>query len=128
MSESMERARALRADPSVHYNCFQATLLPFSERCGIDGETAFRAGTFFGMGMRCGATCGAVTGALMALGLAGAGDGASRALMEAFRAKNGSLECAELLRKARENGENRKCHCDRMVFDAVEMTEALLEK
>lgn len=128
MSETMEKTRALRADLNIHYNCFQATLMPFSERCGIDEETAFRAGTFFNLGMRYGSTCGAVTGALMALGLAGAGEGASQALMEAFRAKNGCLECAELLRKAKENGEDRKCHCDRMVFDAVEMTEQILEK
>lgn len=128
MSKIMEKTRALRADPNVHYNCCQATLMPFSAQCGIDEETAFRAGTFFNTGMRCGATCGAVTGALMALGLSGAGDGASRMLMEEFRKKNGCLECAELLKKAKENGESRKCHCDRMVFDAVEMTEKLLEK
>ena len=128
MSKIMEKTKALRADPNIHYNCCQATLIPFSGQCGIDEETAFRAGTFFNTGMRHGSTCGAVTGALMALGLAGAGDEAAKTLMQEFQEKNGCLECAELLKKAKETGEKRKCHCDRMVFDAVEMTEKLLEK
>ncbi len=104
MSQIMEKTRALRADANVHYNCCQATLIPFSGKCGIDEETAFRAGTFFNTGMRHGSTCGAVTGALMALGLAGAGDEAAKTLMREFREKNG---CSGVCRAA-EKGQGER--------------------
>ena len=123
----MEETEALRARTDVHYNCCQSVLVPFADLCGLDKETAFKLGANFGSGMRHGSTCGAVTGALMALGLAGAGDEAAKTLMREFREKNGCLECAELLKKARENGEDRKCHCDRMVYEAVELLEDLLK-
>ena len=37
-----------------------------------------------------------------------------------------SLDCANLLRLAAERGEARKPHCDRMVYEAVELLEELL--
>ena len=36
------------------------------------------------------------------------------------------LDCAGLLALAKERGEVRKPHCDRMVYDAVELLEELL--
>ena len=47
--------------------------------------------------------------------------------MRRFRTKNGVLDCASLLRAAKERGEVRKEHCDRMVFDAVEILEDLMK-
>ena len=76
--------------------------------------------------MRHGSTCGAVTGALMALGMAGKGEAESRELLRRFREKNQALDCAGLLQRAKENGEERKPHCDRMVYDAVEILQDLL--
>ena len=89
--------------------------MPFADLCGLDKETAFKLGANFGSGMRHGSTCGAVTGALMVLGLAGKGADEATALMRRFREKNQVLDCANLLRLAKERGEERKCHCDRMV-------------
>ncbi|MEL4860463.1 C-GCAxxG-C-C family protein [Pseudoflavonifractor phocaeensis] len=128
MSEALEKAKALRADITAHYNCCQATLMPFHAACGIDEETARKAGAFFNSGMRCGSVCGAVTGALMALGMAGAGDKAGPELLRRFRDKNGTINCAELLKAAVERGEPRGEHCDRMVFEAVELAQELLDK
>ena len=54
--------------------------------------------------MRHGSTCGAVTGALMVLGLAGKGADEATALMRRFREKNQVLDCANLLRLAKERG------------------------
>lgn len=122
----MEKAKALRADQTTHYNCCQSVLMPFCGRCGLDEETAQRAGAFFGSGMRCGSVCGAVTGALMTLGMAGAGNEAGPELMRRFREKHGALNCRELLAAARERGEEKKTHCDGLVFEAVEMTRELL--
>ena len=136
----MEETEALRARTDVHYNCCQSVLVPFADLCGLDKETAFKLGANFGSGMRHGSTCGAVilgwvlrslggavTGALMVLGLAGKGADEATALMRRFREKNQVLDCANLLRLAKERGEERKCHCDRMVYEAVELLEDLLK-
>lgn len=122
----MEETEALRARTDVHYNCCQSVLVPFADLCGLDKETAFKLGANFGSGMRHGSTCGAVTGALMVLGMAGRGTDASNALLRRFREKNQALDCARLLTMAKERGEERKPHCDRMVYDAVELVEDLL--
>ena len=113
----MEETEALRARTDVHYNCCQSVLVPFADLCGLDKETAFKLVANFG----------AVTGALMVLGLAGKGADEATALMRRFREKNQVLDCANLLRLAKERGEERKCHCDRMVSEAVELLEDLLK-
>ena len=123
-----EHAQALRDDAAMHYNCCQAVLIPFAEELGMDHETAYRLAAHFGGGMRRQATCGAVTGALMALGMAGADNNAALDLMRRFREHNQALDCAALLRLAEERGEERKCHCDRMVYEAVELLEEQLER
>ena len=120
----MEETKGLRARTDVHFNCCQSVLVPFADACGLDREAAFQLGANFGSGMRHGSTCGAVTSALMVLGLAGQG---GEEFLKRFREKNGALDCAALLRMAKENGEERKPHCDRLVFDAVEILEDLLK-
>ena len=124
----LEDARALRGDPNIHFNCFQAALLPFAEEYGLDRETAFRLGRFLNAGMHCGQICGAVAGALAALGLSGDGGQRNMELLRRFREKNGSVNCAELLRAAAARGEERKPHCDRMVYDAVALAEELAQE
>ena len=123
----MEETQGLRARTDVHFNCCQSVLVPFADACGLDREAAFRMGANFGSGMHHGSTCGAVTSALMVLGLAGKGADEATEFMRRFREKNQALDCAGLLRMAKENGEERKPHCDRMVFDAVEILEDLLK-
>ena len=121
-----EEVAALRADTGVHYNCCQSTLIPFRDLCGIDREKAYALGHHFGGGMGCGATCGAVTGALMVLGMAGASPEQARHFRDTFRARNGSLTCVELLKIAKEQGVERKCHCDGMIDHAVTLLEEIL--
>ena len=122
----MEQTKALRARTDVHYNCCQSVLVPFCQACGLTEEEAYKLGAHFGGGMKHGGTCGAVTGALMVLGMAGQGNEAALELLSRFRNKNQALECVKLLTLAKERGEDRKAHCDRMVYDAVEMLEDLL--
>lgn len=124
----LEKARALREDGRVHYNCCQAVLIPFCEACGLDEEAAGRLGAHFGGGMRHGGTCGAVTGALMVLGMTGKDERAARALMNGVRERHGALDCAHLLAGAKETGVERTCHCNGMVYEAVELVERLLEE
>ena len=126
--DRMEETKGLRARTDIHFNCCQSVLVPFADKCGLTKEAAYQLGAHFGAGMKHGATCGAVTGALMALGMAGADNDAALDLMRRFRWRNQALDCAALLRLAEERGEERKCHCDRMVYEAVELLEELLEK
>jgi len=129
-SKYLARAEALRNDPSVHYNCCQAVLLPFAPDAGLDEETAARITANFGSGMKRGSVCGAIAGGLMALGLYSADDGAS--VGEYYRrlraSHDGLMDCADLLRVDRERGGDRKTHCDGMVYECVTLAEEILRK
>lgn len=122
----MEHTKALRARTDVHYNCCQSVLVPFCRECGLTEDEAYKLGAHFGAGMKHGSTCGAVTGALMVLGMASGGNEGALELLSRFRSKNQALDCAKLLTLAKERSEDRKPHCDRMVYDAVEILEDLL--
>ena len=123
----MEKAKALRADTAVHYNCAQSVLIPFAAEMGLTEAQANAMGAHFGSGMRHGSTCGAVTGALMVLGLLGLEEHAATALMRKVREGHGALDCATLLRTSHEAGIPRKAHCDGLVFELVEAVEAILQ-
>ena len=117
---NMEKARQLRADTQVHYNCAQAVLVAFAQEMGMTEEQAYRLGAHFGSGMRHGSTCGAVTGALMVLGMLGYDEKEAAALLHQVREGRGALDCATLLKSSHEKGIIRKEHCDGLVFEMVE--------
>ena len=92
------------------YNCCQSVFLAFAGRYGIDRETALKLSCSFGGGMgRMRQVCGAVSGMALVCGLeTGNTDQADkgaktknyeqmRKLAGAFREKNGSIVCGELL-------------------------------
>lgn len=111
---------ALRADVQVHYNCAQAVVVPFAADMGITREQAYDMALNFGGGMGCGATCGALVGALTALGGLGQPQEKRLKLIEQFRAENGAIDCAALLKAAYARGEEKKHHCDCMVRQCLE--------
>ena len=111
---------ALRADTQVHYNCAQAVVVPFAADMGITREQAYDLMLNFGGGMGCGAACGALVGALTALGGLGLPQEKRLELIRKFRADNGALDCAVLLKAACERGEEKKPHCDGLVRQCVE--------
>ena len=115
-----ETSAALRTDANVHYNCAQAVLIPFAEDMGLSREQANALAADFGGGMGCGSMCGAVTGALMALGGLGLPVEKRGELFAQFRADNGALDCAALIRAAVERGEPKKNHCDRVVAQCTD--------
>ena len=130
MSKYMETAKALRADPDVHYNCAQAALIPFAEDAGLSKDTAMRIAANFGSGMKRASVCGAITGGLMVLGLYGAEDPAT---VQAYYSRlkenhEGCLDCADLLRINKERGGAKKPHCDEMVFECVALAEEILRE
>ena len=124
----MEGTRGLRARTDVHYNCCQAVLVPFSDVCGLDRETAFRLGGNFGSGMRHGSTCGALSAALLVLGGLGYDEHTAAQLIRRFREAHGATDCATLLKASRDRGELRKDHCDGLVFEMVQALDALSEQ
>ena len=124
----MEHARQLRARVDVHYNCCQSVLVPFAEKMGVSEEQAYALGAHFGSGMRHGSTCGALTGALMVLGAMGYGEAEARKVLQDFRAENGCTDCAHLLAAARERGEEKKPHCDRLVYQCIQALEDIAGK
>lgn len=130
MSEFTERAVALRAATDVHYNCAQSVVMPFAGAAGLDEEMARKLASNFGSGMKRAAACGAITGGLMALGLFGLESPAAvgeyyRRLRERHQNR---LDCAELLQLNREQGGEKKAHCDGMVFECIALVEELLRE
>ena len=116
----MEKAQALRADTTIHYNCAQSVLVPFAAEMGLTEQQAYALGAHFGSGMRHGSTCGAVTGALMALGMMGYDETTATQILRNVRQGHGALDCATLLRTSHEAGIPRKPHCDGLVFELVQ--------
>ena len=119
----MERTQQLRQNTEIHYNCAQAVFIPYAEEMGMSTEQAAAIAAHFGGGMRVGATCGAVTGALMALGLKGADQKTQRDCWNEFKDQTGAMDCAQLLKLSKERGEDKKSHCDGLVYKAVELLE-----
>ncbi len=115
-----EDMSALRADAQVHYNCAQSVVVPFAQDMGLTRELAYDLALNFGGGMGCGATCGALIGALAVLGGLGQPQEKRLELIRTFRAANGAIDCAALLKAAHQRGEERKPHCDGLVRQCVD--------
>ena len=117
------------------YNCAQAVACTYCDLFGVDEETAYRLSEGFGLGMGLMEVCGAMSGAFMLAGLQnsagveapgktkGATYKLTRALAEAFRAKNGSLLCREL--KGVETGKVLRS-CPGCIEDACRLVEEQL--
>ena len=124
--DHMELARALRANEETHYNCCQSELVTFAKEMGLTQEQAYALGSFFNAGMRHGSACGVLSGTLMVLGMTGCDEQQAAALLKQFRTCHCSTSCADLLKAARERGEERKPHCDALVYEMVEALDAIL--
>jgi len=117
-----ELAMRLRADTFVKYNCTQAVLVPFADACGIRAEQAYQLGMHFGGGMKMASVCGAITGGLMVIGMLGGGDEQYREFMNAMRGSHdGMVECRDLLKRNKEQGGEKRPHCDAMICEAVDL-------
>ena len=104
--------RADEAETCYHagFSCSQAVFSAFSGEMGVDRETALKISCGLGGGMgRTGNVCGAVSGAILVIGLkygkTKEEDNPAREktyalvrqFIEEFTARNGSIECRELL-------------------------------
>lgn len=130
MGKYLEKAKQIRNDASLGYNCAQAIVVAFSDMTGLTEEQSAKAAVNFGGGMKRGATCGAITGGLIVLGLLGIDKGPVIAdYYQSFRNNHeGCTDCADLLRKNAEKGCPKKEHCDNMVYEAVQLIEKIIEQ
>lgn len=130
MSKYYDRAVELRGITVPHYNCAQAVVMAFAEEAGLDDEMAYKIAANFGAGMKTAGTCGAITGGLMALGIMGVEDAAAiGAYFRSLRAAHqGYTDCASLLRLNKEQGGDKKTHCDDMVYECVNLVEEILRE
>lgn len=119
----MEKARELRENTAVHYNCCQSVLIPFAREMGLTEEQARALGAHFGSGMRHGSTCGALSGGLMVLGALGYDEKQAMALLRRFRENHGATDCTALLKASHDRGEERKAHCDGLIYEVIEALE-----
>ncbi len=130
MSEMLRRSHELRDDPAVHYNCAQGVFIPFAEKKGLTKDQANAITQNFGAGMRAGMTCGAITGGLMVLGLYGVGEpkDAVEFIHRISDLHEGRTQCKELLSAEVKSADQKKPHCDAMVYEAVQAAEDMLRE
>ena len=130
MSEYRERAVQLRATIEPHYNCCVSVVIPFAVKAEIPEETLMRITANFRRGMRNGGRCGAVCGGIMVLGMFGIDDPAiiGQYYQRLRDSHEGLLDCADLLRRNKELGGEKKPHCDAMVYECVQLTEEILRE
>lgn len=127
MSKYLERAKELRAIVTPHYNCGQSVVVPFAEDAGLTEEQAMGICANFGGGLKRASACGAITGGLVVLGLFGIDNPAE--YYQALRENHeGMLDCADLLKRNKELGREKKPHCDALVFECVSLVEKLLRE
>jgi len=130
MSKYLEEAKRLRAIQSPHYNCGQSVVVPYAEDAGISVETAMGICANFGGGLKRASACGAITGGLVVLGMFGIDDPAiiGQYYQRLRYNHEGLLDCADLLRRNKELGGEKKPHCDGMVYECVQLVEEILRE
>ena len=145
----MSRAERAKELFQQGYACSQAVVLAFADVCKTEEDALSKMALPFGGGLgRLRLTCGAVSGMLMAFGyLQGyetpeTGDikmkhyEQTRALCDAFKEKNGSIICRDILKTAEVGGAPsprtpeyyNERPCDRCVRTASEILEEYLEQ
>jgi len=131
MSKKSEKAAELRKqfreNGMPKYNCAQTCAMAFAEDLDMDEKQLEALTVHFGGGMKMGSVCGAYTSGLMVMGLLSLDDNASRnAFVNGMKAKHENLtDCRDLLKRNAEKGGDKMTHCNRMIFDAIELIEEI---
>ena len=126
----IEKAMELRNETPMVNNCAQTIMRVYADELGIDENLCAAIGCNFGGGMKCGGTCGAITAGLMVLGAKGVD---SPMAVQQFRKgiaekHDGMTDCADLLRANAQKGGDKKTHCDKMIQEAIELVDKLLDE
>lgn len=146
----MTHAEKAKAYFEEGYNCAQAVTLAFAEEMGMEKDEAAKMASSFGGGLgRLREVCGCVSGMALAAGaLYGYSDPQAKAekadhyaliqkLANAFRERNGSIICRELLAginndtnpvpEERTEGYYKKRPCAELAYMAAEILEEEME-
>ena len=127
-----ERVKLAEEKHHSGYNCAQAVACTFSDVIGMDEKDVFRMSEGFGFGMGANETCGAVCGMLMIASALSSDANLEapstkqktyklmRELQDAFREKNTSVICRELLGG---KGRPKLRSCSGCVEDAAALLE-----
>ncbi len=133
----MDRVQKALDNHAKGMNCCQSVACAFADMLDVDENTVFALAEGFGAGMggmEC--TCGALSGAVLLAGLKNSSRDVdrpttkgrtyqlSKALVKAFKEKNGSVVCREL--KGVGTGKVLRS-CDGCVEDAARLAEKILE-
>lgn len=129
------------------YNCAQAVMLAFADALDIPQQTLKAAGLPMGGGMgRLRQTCGGVSGAAITAGLLFPDYSKNemyalvQELAKRFQAKNGSINCGDLLSgagvkadtlpqaEARTQQYYKKRPCPDLIYDAAEILEEICKE
>lgn len=129
MSKYLDEAEKLRKIEEPHHNCAQSVLMAFLEDTNLTKEQAYNLAVNFGAGMKCASVCGAITGALMAMGLLGINEAQKvNSLFKKFKENHHNcINCAELLKISKNAGEDKKTHCDNLVYECVKYVEEFIK-
>ena len=130
MNKHIEKAMELRNETPMVNNCAQTIMRVYADELGIDENLCAAIGCNFGDGMKCGGTCGAITAGLMVLGAKGVD---SPMAVQQFRKEiaekhDGMTDCADLLRANAQKGGDKKTHCDKMIQEAIELADKLIDE
>lgn len=116
-----------------HYNCAETLLNAANEEYNLElDEKTFKAITPFGGGFYCERTCGAFSGSLVAIGAMFTEDkptanqkikDMSKELVEAFEKEFGTLNCAKIKEKFRDEEKG----CAPVMLRAAEVLERVLK-
>ena len=123
-----QRAEQAVEKKKCGYNCAQAVACTYCDYEGVDEETMKHMAQAFGTGLgKLEGNCGAICGAGLVLGLANKERQKTvkdiRAIMTAFKERNGSVTCKEL--KGIDTGVVLR-ECNDCVRDAAEFLEKQL--
>lgn len=128
MSEYVEKAIKLRESTDPKYNCCQAVVFAFEDLLKFDRESIYWATKNYNGGLKMGSTCGAIVGGLAVLGMAKIKEPeiVNKLQIRVRENHDGNTNCAQLLKVMVEKGEEKKTHCNNMVYECVSIVEQIL--
>ena len=119
------------------YNCSQSLMMAYSELAGLSEKESQKLAAGLGRGLCIGDTCGAVSSAVVIIGALYAPEdksdrdatrhmaGLTKEFCRRFRERRGTLNCRELLEKAKAEGKVAK-NCVENVRECAEILEELI--
>lgn len=129
MSKYIQKAKELRENQEIHYNCAQAVVLAYLDDENKQ-EELMSLFSNYGKGLRCGSLCGAISGAMSVLGYYGVND---LAVLGNFHQRvrkvlGEVVTCKELIPLNPSPELGNRPYCDQLIYKTMEVLEEVLEE